>query len=163
MHHSQQAFSSKKGKKRLTFMSLVHFWHEKNPVWIIASVKNVCPLKSRKAVILFWLVKGNMVMSHDSAGVWGSLADRQVFLFVFGLFVSLLCFATEYRNSCFSLLNVERQVFLLGIRRCRILARSPGPGGMRAWCSTSSPLPDCELTGWDAHFDSVVTVQLPQP
>lgn len=36
-------------------------------------------------------------MSHDSVRVPDSLADGQVFLFV-----SLLCFATEYRNSCFS-------------------------------------------------------------
>lgn len=70
---------------------------KKNTIWIIASFKDVCPLKSREAVILFCLVKGNMVMSHDSVRVPDSLADGQVFLFV-----SLLCFATEYRNSCFS-------------------------------------------------------------
>lgn len=93
-------------------MSSVMFWHKKNTIWIIASVKDVCPLKSREAVILFWLVKGNMVMSHDSVRVPDSLADSQVFLFV-----SLLCFATEYRNSCFSLLNAGGHVLLPWIKK----------------------------------------------
>lgn len=112
-------------------MSLVMFWHEKkSPVWIIASLKDVCPLKSRKAVILFWLVKGNMVMSHDGARVWGSLADRQVFVFPFsfGLFVcfsALFChwiqeqlfFTSECERTCFAVANKEMQNSRLWERR----------------------------------------------
>lgn len=93
-------------------MSSVMFWHKKkNTIWIIASVKNVCPLKGREAVILFWLAKGNMVMSHDSVRVPDSLAESQFFFFV--CFFALFChwireqlfFTSECKRTCFAVVN----------------------------------------------------------
>lgn len=130
MHHSHRAFSIKKQKKKkqLTFMSSIMFWHthkKKSGLNYCIYSMDVCPLKSRKAVILFWPLKGNMMMSHDSVRVSGRMADRQVFLFLVCLFPGLVL---PLNNSCFS-----GHVLLLGMRRCSIPAWNGGAGGLRVW------------------------------
>lgn len=107
-------------------MSLVMFWHGiKSPVWIIASAEDVCPLKSRKAVILFgwseeiwWWVMTALV----SEAVWLITRFFAVVFFLGGevvvcLFLCFFCtwiqeqlfFTSECRRTCLAVGNKRVQ------------------------------------------------------
>lgn len=106
MHHSQQAFSVKnREKKQLTFMSTVMFWHTHTQkktfqLELLHLLRTCVLLKAGRLTSCFGESKENMVMSHGSVRIRGSLADRQVLLLLVCLF------------PCFVLpLNVGTAVF----------------------------------------------------